>query len=59
MIDRATLLEALAEYERQEQQALADASAAHGAALAILALLQRLDHLEAQATDVQQPGVDS
>lgn len=49
MIDRATLLEALAEYERQEQQALADASAARGAALAILALLQRLDHVESLA----------
>lgn len=43
MIERADLEAALSEYERQEQQALADANAAHGAQVAIRQLLALCD----------------
>jgi hypothetical protein len=43
MLDRKLLLEALAGYRRQEEQALADANTARGAVLAIEHLLKMLD----------------
>jgi hypothetical protein len=54
MIDRETLLEALEQYRRQEDQALADANAARGARLAIEQLLKLLAQREQAATVVEE-----
>lgn len=57
MIDRATLTAALQQYQRQEEQALADANAAHGAQVALQALLNLLDEAkpeEARLVDQAQ-----
>lgn len=42
-ITRQLLVERLVEYERREQQALADANAAHGAMVALRGLLEIVD----------------
>lgn len=42
-ITRQLLVERLMEYERREQQALADANAAHGAQVALRGLLEIVD----------------
>lgn len=51
MITRSELEARRAEYERQEQQALADANAAHGAIVAIESLLSLFDEQEAVKDD--------
>ena len=46
MITKHDLLERRGNYERQEQQSLADANAAHGAIMAIDDLIAQLDSEE-------------
>lgn len=51
MITRDDLLEKRANYERQEQQALADANAAHGAIAAIDDLIAQIDESDKAVKD--------
>lgn len=51
MITKEQLLEKRYEYERQEQQALANANAAHGAMMAIDSLIAQLSEDEKAVND--------